>query len=602
MDKVKKELKAALQQAVTAIGIQVLPADIKIERPLDANHGDLATNLPLVLAKQAGLNPMEVAQKLATELQGFAGADLIKHVEAAAPGFVNFVISDQWLINSIVLNTADKKELTQIGLLAGKRVLVEHTSPNPNKEFHLGHLKNNVTGLAISYILAAAGAEVFRDCIDNNRGTAIIKLMWGYLRFGAKEAGLSPDVHYWFENQAKWHTPETIGLKPDRFMDQMYAKATVEILENPDFDKQIREMLLDWEAEEPHTWALWRLTQDWVWQGYRRSIGRVNGFKFDKIWHEHEIYKQGKQYVQRGVEMGIFKRTEDGAIVTNLKDEFGLSDTVLLRGDGTSLYITQDIELTSLKRKEFNPDQMCWVIGPEQSLAMKQMFAVCSQLGLGKYEDFHHLPYGFVSVKDSSGKVSKMSSRKGTAVYVDDLIDTAKEKVKTYLSPELTDDARRDEVAEKVAIGAIKYSLLKVGRTTDQVFDIDSSVSLEGESAPYIMYAYARAGALLRKAPENKQKQAALGVRIHSVERSLILQVLSLPEAIENAAKQYSPNLICNYVFELAQLFNNFYAQLSVLNEPEEQVKEFRLMLTSAVKQCLGQGLDMLGIEPLESM
>lgn len=608
---IKENLKKEINDALAKLNFEQVEFDVEI--PKDLSHGDFSTNIAMKLSKILKKNPGDVANEIVAALND---DENIEKVEVANPGFINFTVSNSYIKSSLSQVLEQGEEFGKSKINDGKTFLIEHTSPNPNKEFHLGHLKNNVTGLSVSYLFEAIGTKVFRDCIDNNRGIAIAKLMWGYLNFGKKE-GTNTDVIYWFNHQDEWHTPETYPDakgKPDRFMDLMYTKASSEF-ENSEVEKSVRQIALDWENHDAGVatdkeesgkaiWALWELTQKWVWEGYKRSIGRIDGFKFDKIWHEHEIYKKGREHILKGLEMGVFKKTEDGAVVSDLKKDFNLPDTILIKNDGTSLYITQDIELTNLKRKTFNPDEMFWVIGPEQSLAMKQMFAVCSQLGFGKYEDFHHIPYGFVSIKDSSGKVSKMSSRKGTAIYVDDLVDQAKARIKEKIESTI-DDA----TIESVAIAAIKYALLKVARTTDQIFDFDTTVSFEGDSGPYVLYAYVRAVKLLKTAlgenysVEDLKSAFSSDVKFNTKEEeNLAKQILKLPEVVVEAAKNYSPNLITMYVYELAQSFSSFYTNCRVVDEQDENIKSMRLALVYATSISLKNALKLLGISTVEQM
>jgi arginyl-tRNA synthetase len=613
----KIEIKKSIEEALDSLGYEKVDFDIEI--PKDTTHGDLSTNIAMKLAKSLSKNPMEVAENIITnyKLRITNEEGIIKDIAVAKPGFINFTFSDEYLRNALGEVLKEKDNFGNSEENKGKTFLIEHTSPNPNKEFHLGHLKNNVTGLAVSYLFEAVGTKVFRDAIDNNRGIAIAKLMWGYLKFGKKDGSVNTDVVYWLNHQDEWHTPETLPAakgKPDRLMDLMYTKASDDFKNSEEVESEVRQLVLDWEnfdagveTSDKHkaTWALWEKTQEWVWKGYERSIGRVNGFKFDKIWHEHELYKKGREHILKGLEMGVFKKTEDGAVVSDLSKEFKIPDTILIKKDGTSLYITQDIELTKLKRETFNPDEMFWVIGPEQSLAMKQMFAVCSQLGFGKYEDYHHLPYGFVSIRKPDGKVSKMSSRDGTAIYVDDLIDQAKDKIKEEVRKKKEEEIE-DSIIETIAIGAIKYALLKVSRTTDQVFDFDTTVSFEGDSGPYVMYAYVRALKLLKSASYNEE----LGIRneelkesvLQDEERLLIKKILNFPETVKEAAKTYAPNLICLYVYDLAQTFSSFYANCRVVDEPEQDLKNARLQLVLATSVTLKNALKLVGIQVVEKM
>lgn len=602
-DKTKELIQKIIFETINKLfGEELLHSanDVEAERPNDPSHGDYSSNIAMKLSKPLGKNPREIADAITREISG--ETDRFDNVEVAGPGFINFMISKEALIENLKEILDKKEDYGRIETKKDKVILVEHTSPNPNKEYHIGHMKNTVTGLSVSYILEFTGAKVLRDCIDNNRGIAIARLMWGYLEFAKKDQTSPTDLTFWAENKEKWHTPESAGKTPSRFVDELYTKATEPFKNNPKVEQEVRQLVIDWESEEEKTWSLWDLTQRWVWEGYKQVLTRIDGWKFDKIWHEHEIYKKGKDHVKRGVEEGIFKVLDDGAIITDLKEKFGLTDTVLIKKDGTSLYITQDLELTASKRKEFNPDEMYWIIGPEQSLQMKQMFAVCSQLGFGNYEDFHHIPYGFIQVKGKSGSAETISSRKGNAIYVNDLVDESKSRIMQFLSERDLESSEKEEIAETVAIGALKYSLLKVNRMQDMVFDLETSVSFQGDSAPYILYSYARAKSVLRKAvkPLNfDDKQLKFS---DPEEFQLLRKLKEFPEVIYSASREYAPNYIALYVYELSQLFNAFYKEQSILNADTEDQKNSRLALTAATTQVIKNGLRLLGIKTVEKM
>lgn len=592
-DQIKKDIRNAVKEAFS------IDRDFEVETPRDESHGDYSTNAAMVLTKELKKNPIEIAEEIANILNK-SKSEQIKSVEVAKPGFINFRIDNNIYKTILSKIKSNIQDFGKSDILDNRVYLIEHTSPNPNKEFHLGHLKNNVTGLAVSYIVEAAGAKVYRDCIDNNRGIAIAKLMWGYIKFAKKDELLPSDINYWSEHKNDWYTPSEKGLTPGKFMDELYVQGSRDFKENPEIEEKVRQMVVDWEAEDPINLDLWKMTQEWVWEGYRQSLGRVNGWKFDHIWHESDIYKRGKEHVQKGLELGVLRKLDDGAILTDLKKDFNLPDTIVIKNDGTSLYITQDLELTKLKREKFNPDEMMWVIGPEQSLQMKQMFAVCSQLGFGKYEDYHHLAYGFILVKEPSGKVKKLSSREG-AYHVNDLIDSSKEKIKEFIKSDVSTQ-EKDLLAEKVAIGAVKYSLLRVSRLQDMVFDIDNTVSFEGDSGPYLMYTYTRAKSILNQA-KDYNKDVVLKEFLNSeIEIEILKKLGKFQDVIEQSAREFLPHLVANYVYELAQKFNTFYNSTPVLKSGNNEERDARLLLVECVAAVLKNGLALLGIETVERM
>jgi arginyl-tRNA synthetase len=603
----------------------------------DLSKGDFTTNIAFQLSKPLRKPPFEVAKEVSEELNKFneyalkfpkkdfedLDNEILKIItghhfltEPVSPGFINFIIKTsaffyavadaimqkenygKSFINSEYITNHEDKNGKQIP----KKVLIEHTSPNPNKEMHIGHLKNNLTGITISNLIKMRGGEVYNDMINNNRGIAIAKLMWGYLKFGRINETTPVDLNYWFENQDKWHTPESKAMFPGKFVDELYVLGANDCKENDESEKIVRQFVIDWENEEPKNRAIWQLTQDWVWQGYKVVLDRINGWKFDHIWNESDHYQKGKDLVQKGLEVGALKRLEDGAVVTDLKD-FKLTDTIVLKKDGTSLYMTQDLALTKLKKEKFNADVMMWVIGPEQSLQMKQMFAVCSQLGIGKYEDFKHIPYGFILVKKSDGSVGKASSREG-AYHVMDLLDNMKAKILGYVKAEF-DAVERDKIAEKLAIASVKYALLKVNRTQDMVFDIDSSISIEGDSAPYILYSLVRAKSLLSNVNDFSNDEVEMFLftlkAISPYEKDLSWQIALFSDAVTTATTSLNPAIVCNYAYALATTFNKFYAHCPILTASEEE-KNRRLTLTKAFEITMQNTLRILNIDWVERM
>lgn len=562
-----------------------------LEVPKEKEHGDLTTNIALRCAKLMSLTPNELAKEL---IALFSNSEQVKKIEVAGPGFLNFYLENN-LVKSIV-NEILENPLYGESKFIGEKWLIEHTSPNPNKAMHLGHLRNNITGMAISNIAKAAGADVVMDCIDNNRGIAIAKLMWGYLKFGNKDSAKNvEDINYWVNNQTEWLTPDEAGLTSDKFMDKMYVLGS-EDFKNKDIEQKVRQLVIDWEAEDKNTWILWEKVLQYVYEGQTRTLQRL-GSKWDHVWHEHEHYKEGKEIVEFGIEKGIFTKLNDGAIVTNLK-EYKLPDTIVIKKDGTSLYITQDLALTKKKIAKFNPDKIFWVIGPEQSLAMKQVFAVSNQLGYGSLDKFIHIAYGFISIKGQG----KMSSRAGNVIYIDDLLDEARDSVLEKIKNETLSNDEKLDVAEKVGIAAVKYSILKVGRTTDTAFDFETSLSFEGDSGPYLMYTYARCASILRQYGQVNKVDNLDEVFNTEDEAELLRLLAKFTEIIKEAAVNYSPNLICSYLFELSQCFNKFYNQHSVLKAETEELIRSRVALTSATAQVIKKGLGLLGIDTVESM
>ena len=480
---IRDSILKSIKTAIRAIGVEE-EVDFVLERPKDEKNGDFATNAAMVLSKSLKKNPLKIAEDIKKNMEL---PPIVKTVEVAAPGFLNFDIDDSYYLHFIIEVLENGPKYGRLEWGKGKHWLIEHTSANPNKAMHFGHLRNTVLGMAVSNLWEAVGIEVTRDYIDNNRGIAIAKLMWGYLKFARKDESDPVDLHFWFENRDKWRTPEETGEKSDHFIDKLYTQASQEFEKDKKVEKFVRQLVLDWENEDVENWELWRLVMNYSHQGLRATLERLGGI-VDQYWYEHEIYKQGKEIVEAGIEKGIFKKLKDGAVVTDLKD-FKLPDTIVLKKDGTSLYITQDLALTKLKKETFHPDKMHWVVGPDQNLALRQVFAVSDQFGVGEYDSFVHISFGYVTIKGSG----KMSSRKGNVVYIDDLLDQAKEEVKLRIAEKEFTDEEKESISEKIGVGSVKYSILKLGRTSDLEYDFETSLSFDGDSAPYIMYTIVRA-------------------------------------------------------------------------------------------------------------
>ena len=599
MSEIREKILRALQEASGE-------KDIVLEQPENENFGDYSSSIAMTMFAKSQVpssksqtkfkfqNPRELAEELINKLKLEKSlSEICDKVEIAGPGFINFWLKTDTLIDTLKQIDIDKEKYGKSVKGKGKTYEIEHTSPNPNKAMHLGHLRNNVTGMAISNLIESTGVKVIRDAVDNDRGIAIAKLMWGYLKFGRNDGEYKTDVNYWFDHQDEWQTPENVHMRPDRFVDMFYVKGSTDFESSEEIEKQVRQIVIDWEAEEPKNRELWKKVLKYSYQGQELTLKRL-GNVWDKVWHESDHYKKGKEMIELGLKKGVFKKSE-GAIVTDLA-KYKLPDTVVIKKDGTALYITQDLALTKLKKEEYKTDRMFWVIGPEQSLAMQQMFAVCEQLGIGKVGDFTHLAYGYMSIKGQG----KMSSRLGNVIYIDDLLDMAKDGVKEIMKNSDFSASEIEEISEMVGVGAVKYSILKVGRLQDIAFDLKESVSLEGNSGPYLQYTVARCNSLLKKGPI-RQDVVLHGVYSNLAEEELlVLRVLvHFPEVVEESAENFAPNLLCNYLYDLAQKYNHLYNSLKIIGSEAEN---FRLALTFGVSQVLKNGLGILGIQTPSKM
>ncbi|MGB9911588.1 MAG: arginine--tRNA ligase [Microgenomates group bacterium] len=645
------QIRCLLGEAVKKITGEKLDISfITLEHPLEKDHGDYATGVALRLFSSLGKkysNPLDFANAIVNAFREKGVPDFIGKIEVASPGFINIWLQNDYLINQAIEALRKKEKFGQTSVLAGKKILLEHTSPNPQTTIMLGHLRNNFLGMTVSRILESLGAKVTKDCVVNDRGVHICKALWGYLVFASKNSGLTKThlknfreittqqikkviakkkwqelLEEWLRNPKKWLTYKDLQLKPDHANLRWYVLGSRAYELSERVKKEIGEMLKTWEeeaekyssprkAKKGTLLILWQKILSWSADGYAQTYKRV-GSIHDWVWYESDHYKLGKEIVKLGLKKGVFRLSE-GAVVTNLS-KYNLPDTVVEKSDGTALYITQDLALTKLKCQKFPSDLYIWCIGEEQSLYFKQLFTICEQLGIAKKEKLFHLGYALINFKGGG----KMATRKGDVVMADEILEELKNKALEIIkasNQELRGKLSKnqlDNLAEKVAGGALKYSLLKFARETTIYFDIDESLSLEGNSGPYLQYTYARTQSVLRKAQSAKLKAQSSNfksLKLNSEEIALLREIYKFPEVILEAGQNFAPNLICNYLYDLAGKFNFFYNKWPILepevNEVSEKLKEkqkenirhFRLLLTSAVGQIIKNGLELLGIE-----
>ncbi len=563
-----------------------------LEESSSFSFGDLTTNLALVIAKRLKQAPLVIAEEIAAHLTRteIAGVHV---VSAMAPGFVNIFFSDAFIADLLRQIKDEGGDYGKNQILKGEVWALEHTSPNPNKAMHLGHLRNNLVGMSAGRIFEASGATVVYECIDNNRGIAIAKLMWGFLAHMRKDESAPLDIAYWSDHKDEWQTPEELSMLPDLFVSECYVKGSDDC-SDPALEEKVRDLVVAWEAEDPGVWELWSHVLGYSYAGMDRTLARL-GNRWDKVWHEHEHYKKGKEYVEKGLAEGLFTKLEDGAVLTNLA-AYNIPDTILLKRDGTSLYITQDLALTAMKKERHHADKLVWVIGPDQTLALRQLFAVCEQLGIGKVEDFTHVSYGYVGLKDEDGGFSKMSSRKGTVVLIDDVLDSVRDSL---LSGVLERDVilDKDALAEKLALAAVKFSVLRTERTQDVAFDVEKSIETKGDSGIYVMYAYVRTQSILRKAHAlGKKPEVGMSESGKEVGRQLLLY----PHAVVRAKEDLSAHHIAQYLLDLSASFNQWYNQEIILDGGASEAH--KLAVVEATGIVLKNGLELLGIRTVDEM
>lgn len=586
--------KLIAEELSAILNVEVQKIDVVCNNSLE--KGDYSSSILLKISKEKGVNPKKFGEEVIENLTKKGDDSIFSKIEIGGVGFLNFFLKEEVIFRAVskdsVLNFQDL-----LNLQSGKTFLIEHTSANPNKAMHIGHLRNNLLGMSIANLWEAIGAKVVRDYVNNDRGIAIAKLMWGFLRFARKSEESPISIDYWYEHKNEWSTPSDHNMSPDKFVDELYLKAYKDFEENKDVEEQVRKFVVDWEAGEKKNRELWRLVMNYSEQGQDLTLKRLNS-RIDHIWNESDHYQMGKDIVFSGLDSGIFQKLDDGAILTNLK-KYNLSDTVLLKRDGTSLYITQDIALTKLKKEKFKPDKMAWVIGPDQTLALKQLFAVCEQLGIGSVDSFLHITFGYLSIKGGG----KMSSRKGNAIYIDDLLDDAiKEIDKQISSPEIG-ELERKEISTKLGIGAVKYSILKINRNTDIEFDIYTTTSFEGDSLPYIMYAYTRARSILEKKAEDLSGDflQQLSSELTQQERELCIHLLDFNDILVESAYLMMPNILCLYIYKLSQIFNKFYVANPILSE-QKDIRLRRLYIVKLTSDTIQRALGLLGIDRVERM
>ncbi|KJF45400.1 arginine--tRNA ligase [Draconibacterium sediminis] len=533
------------------------------------------------------------------------GKYLVENIETVEnynviKGFLNLEISQSYwldvLKNSFTSSEYGLKPVTDDSEL----VMVEYSSPNTNKPLHLGHIRNNLLGFSISEILKANGKKVVMTNIVNDRGIHICKSMYAWKQWGNGE------------------TPESTGMKGDHLVGKYYVefdkhyKAEIAELVEKGVSKEeaenqapsiiaARELLRKWEAKDEETVELWKMMNNWVYAGFDVTY-KTLGVGFDKIYYESDTYLIGKEEVLRGLEEGTFERREDNSVWADLTGD-GLDQKILLRSDGTSVYMTQDIGTAKMRFNDYSIDKMVYVVGNEQNYHFQVLAILLDKLGFSWGKDLYHFSYGMVELPSG-----KMKSREGTVVDADDLVDNMVE-VAREMSAELGkldsltgDDA--ENTFKMIALGALKYFILKVDPRKNMMFNPEESIDFNGNTGPFIQYTYARIKSVLRKAADqNITIDENVAVEsLSSKEKDLVKRISLFPAAVEEAGDNYSPAIIANYCYELVKEFNQFYHDHTILGEANESVKNFRLVLASAVGKLVQTGMGLLGVEMPERM
>jgi arginyl-tRNA synthetase len=525
---------------------------------------------------------------LKNEIKEIAGFNVIK-------GFLNISLADSYWIDIFYSQIlADNFASVNSN---GKKVMVEYSSPNTNKPLHLGHVRNNLLGYSVAQILEAAGYEVIKANLVNDRGIHICKSMLAWQKFGNGE------------------TPQSSGMKGDHLVGKYYvlfdkeykkqiddlkaARQTEEdAKKNAPLIQEAQEMLQQWEAGDKEVLNLWQTMNGWVYAGFAETYKQL-GVDFDKYYYESNTYLLGKDIIEEGLEKGVFFRKEDGSVWIDLTAD-GLDQKLVLRSDGTSVYITQDLGTAQLKYNDFHMDESIYVVGNEQDYHFKVLFLILEKLGKSWAKGLYHLSYGMVDLPSG-----KMKSREGTVVDADDLIDemnqTAKEQTETLGKVEGFSEAEKFELYHTIGMGALKYFLLKVDPKKRLLFDPNESVDFQGHTGPFIQYTHARIRSVLSRV-EDASIEAGHITQLAAEERDLILLLNQFPDTIEQAAKGHNPAIVANYIYEVAKAFNKFYHEHSILHIEDELIKQFRLQLSAASAKVIKKGMGLLGIEVPERM
>ncbi len=557
--------------------------DVSYPKP---GFGDYATNAAMVLFKKFNTapakSPMEFATALAEKISELDKENTFAKIEAVA-GFVNFTLSQEVLAGLVTANQNEIEFISEDGKIGeGKKVVFEYSSPNTNKALHIGHVRNDVYGKACINLLKAVGYKVLTCEIINDRGIHIMKSILMYKKYGEGK------------------TPETTGLKSDHFVGKFYAMFGVKAAESEETEKilleEAQELLRRWESGDEEVRKVWKQMNEWFFEGAKLTYLR-EGTTFDEVDFESEIYDKGRDLVLAGVEKGIFQKEEDGSISLDLENE-KLGKKYLLRQDGTTLYMTQDMYLWDQRNNRHQPDMAFVTTATEQAYHFQVLQHVFRLLDYPWANNFKHLPYEHVYL----GK-NKMSSRSGNSITADELYDSVKTRVRETMSSleKLKGSAEDDMLVEKVALGAVKYGYLHYEPQTRIYFDIDTTISLEGNTGPYIQYAYARIQSILRKVDVNGADVKPVDLDSPE-ELQLMRTIIKYESVVATAAREYKPNLLCSYLLELASNLNSFYANVSVSKEENKNIQTQRISLLITTANVLKNGLSLLGIDAPEEM
>jgi len=583
-------LEATVKAVKHLYNTDIAAADINLQETRKEFEGQV-TVVTFPFTKFSKKSPEQTGNDIGTFLQDqlvdVTGFNVVK-------GFLNISLADSYWIKQ--LYTEILPDNFAVAVPNGKKVMVEYSSPNTNKPLHLGHVRNNLLGFSVSEILAAAGYEVIKTNLVNDRGIHICKSMLAWQKFGEGE------------------TPESTGMKGDHLVGKYYVifdkeyKKQIEELKaagqtedeakkNAPLIKEAQEMLQQWEAGNEVVISLWKTMNNWVYTGFAETYKKL-GVSFDKFYYESDTYLLGKDIVDEGLAKGVFFKKDDGSVWIDLTAD-GLDEKLVLRSDGTSVYMTQDMGTAQLKYNDYHMDKSIYVVGNEQDYHFKVLFTILNKLGKDGAAGLYHLSYGMVDLPSG-----KMKSREGTVVDADDLMkdmeQTAKEQTEAMGKVDGFTDDEKLQLYHTIGMGALKYFLLKVDPKKRLLFNPEESVDFQGHTGPFIQYTHARIRSVLSRA---KITNAEISVKeIAAEERDVIAILTQFPAIIQTAAEGYSPAIIANYVYELAKVYNKFYHEKSILQAEDEAVKQFRLQLSAASGKVINKAMKLLGIEVPERM
>ena len=559
-----------------------LDFDKILEKPKVASYGDWSMPC-FLLSKELGKNPAEIAKELADKLSRNR-PEFLEIITAVGP-FINFHFNKIQEAKD-VLRDVFEKSIFDVKVEIPQKVLLEYPSPNTNKSLHIGHVRNMLIGNSLTKILKKTGNEVIKTNMNNDRGIAICKSMLGYELF--------------FKDK----TPESLGLKPDDFVAKCYVEFGNQAKKNPDMklDEKAQNMLVKWEAGDKEIRDLWKKVMKWVFDGYKETYEsfKINGYDIEFFFFF--FYDKGKDIVLNALENNVkgFVKGDDGAVFCDLED-VGYDKKYLLRGDGTTLYMTQDLYLAQVKEEKFNPDMSVFIVGREQEYHFQVLFEILERLGFGGNDKNYHFSYGYVYNKD--GK--KFSSRKGEVVGADWLVNEAKKKAyDNLLTKEISKNLDEEELKRRsdiISYAALAFSILRVNPKDDTNFDLDRALAFEGETGPYVQYTYARIQSILKKSDISVDLDVDYNV-FGEKEITLIKLLKEYKNIIDEASSKYKISAIANYLIKICKAFNDFYQNCSILKADTKEQKKARLLLAKSTADMIKDCLELLDIEVLEEM